>query len=356
MSSIPQIPAEQAFPAPRRQETVVMGNQSYLGVLLRLIGTELYKIRRRLMSKVLSIVAIVIMIGFFGIISIGSIFVLASPEATFLPPPCTSNIPVGTPCLDHSPTQAELDQARERALDSISSPLRLPNSLGTALQTASVAGLILIIILTGTIVGGECSVGTVRLMFTRGPTRTQFFLSKIGALLACIALGVIILVPVGILTGALLNLFTGISVDFSFFTAAWLLHNMLKLLIVMLGLFMYAMLALCLSTLGRATAAGVAGALVWWGLETVLGGILVLIGSSIGSSNPGSLANFIKAIPDYFISNSIGALSQNQDHYINPASQASSISDLQAIITLVVYLAVFIGVAWWVNQKRDVTN
>ncbi len=329
-----------------------MGNQSYLGVLLRLIGVELYKIRRRLMSKILSIVAIVVMVVVFGIISIGSIVVLASPAATFLPPPCTANVPVGTPCLDHSPTQAELDQVRQRALTAISSPLRPPDSAGVALQVGSIAGLILIIILAGTIVGGEYSVGTVRLMFTRGPTRTQFILGKIGAILICIVPGIIVLVPLGILTGALLNLFTGIGIDFSFFSGAWLLHTVLKLLILMLELFMYGMLALCLSTLGRATAAGVAGALVWWGLETVLGGFLFVIGNSI----TGAPGNFIKAIPDYFISNSISTLSQNQDRYLTPTTQASSASDLQALITLAVYLAVFIGVAWWVNLKRDVTN
>ncbi len=328
MSSIPQMPAKQAMPSPRRLESVVIGNQSYLGVLLRLISVELYKIRRRLMSKILSIVAIIVTVGFFGIISIGSIFVLASPEATFLPPPCTAN------------------------LESVSSPLRPPASVDVALQIGSIIGLILIIILAGTIVGGEYSVGTVRLMFTRGPTRTQFFLSKVGAILICIVMGMIVLVPLGILTGAILNLLTGIGIDFSFFSGAWLLHTLLKLLIVMLELFVFGMLALCLSTLGRATAAGVAGSLVWWGLETVLGGFLFLIGNTI----TGAPGNFVRAIPDYFISNSIGALSQNQDHYITPTSQASTVSDLQAFITLVVYLAVFIGVAWWVNQQRDVTN
>ncbi|HEV2656319.1 MAG TPA: ABC transporter permease subunit [Ktedonobacteraceae bacterium] len=350
MSSISK--SQQVMPTPRRQESVIIGNQSYLSVLLRLISVELYKIRRRLMSKILSIVAIAVMVVFFGIISIGSIFVLASPEATFLPPPCTTNLSPGTLCLDHSPTQAELDQARQRALTTVSSPLRPPDSVNTALQVGSILGLILLIILAGTIVGGEYSVGTVRLMFTRGPTRTQFFLSKVGAILICTVLGMLVLVLIGILAGVLLNLFTGIGIDFSFFSGAWFLHTLLKLLIVMLELFVYGMLALCLSTLGRATAAGVAGALVWWGLETILGGFLFLIGNYF----TGTFGNVIKAIPDYFISNSAGALSQNQDHYITASSQASTISDLQALVTLAVYLVVFIGIAWWVHQKRDVTN
>jgi ABC-type transport system involved in multi-copper enzyme maturation permease subunit len=353
MSSIQQSSAEADMPSSIRIDSVVMGNQSYIGVLLRLVGAELYKIRRRAMSKVLSIVALIIMIVIFCIISIGSFFVLASPAATFLPAPCSTNTPAGVPCSNQSPTQAELNQVKQNELTTISAPLRLPDSLNIALQTISTVGLVLIIILASTIVGGEYSVGTIRLMFTRGPTRTQFFLAKIGAILVCIILGVIITVPIGILIGALLNLITGIGINFSFFTGSWLFHSILKLFITMLGLFIFAMIALCLSTLGKATAAGIAGALIWWGLETILAVLLLII----SSTTTGSLSDFAKAIPNYFIGNSISSLSQNQSYYISPNTQAAgAMPDWQALIVLAVYLIIFIGVAWWVNQKRDVTN
>jgi ABC-type transport system involved in multi-copper enzyme maturation permease subunit len=352
-SSMSQPSAETDMPASTRRDSVIMGNKSYMGVLLRLIGAELYKIRRRSMSKVLSIVALVMMIIFFCIISIGSFFVLASPAATFLSAPCSANSVVGTPCTNQSPTQAELDQAKLNALTTVSSPLRLPASLDIALQLIGVVGLVLIVILTGTIVGGEYSVGTIRLMFTRGPTRTQFFLAKLGAVLACIILGVLITVPLGILTGALFNLFTGIGTNFSFLTMSWFLHSILKLLITMLSLFTFAVIAFCLSTLGRATAAGVAGALIWWGLEAIIGSILLLI----GNETSGSLAVIAKAIPNFFISNSISTLSQNQNTYISSnVLRVGAVPDWQALLVLAVYLIVFIGIAWWVNQKRDVTN
>ena len=169
MNSISQ---SAGMPASKRQDSVVMGNQSYISVILRLIGAELYKIRRRTMSKVLSIVALVIVIVVFCIISIGSFFVLASPAATFLPA-CPTNTSPGVSCTNQSPTQAELNQVKQNALINVSSPLRLPSSLNIATEVMSTVGLVLILILTGTIVGGEYGVGTIRLMFTRGPTRTQ---------------------------------------------------------------------------------------------------------------------------------------------------------------------------------------
>ncbi len=354
MSSMSPSSAESGMPASTRRNSVTMGNNSYIGVLLRLIGTELYKIRRRAMSKVLSIVALIIMVLFFFIISIGSFFVLASPSATFLSvSSCLSTTKTSAPCANQSPTQAELNQAKLNALTTVSTPLRLPSSLDVALQLIGVVGVVMIVILTGTIVGGEYSVGTIRLMFTRGPTRTQFFLAKLGAVLVCIILGVLVMVPLGMLTGALLNLFTGIGTNFSFLTMSWFLHSLLKLLITMLSLFMFAAIALCLSTLGKATAAGIAGALIWWGLESIIGSILLLI----GNETSGSLGTIAKAIPNFFIGNSISTLSQNQDTYITSnVLRAGSVPDWQALLVLAVYLIVFIGIAWWVNQKRDVTN
>jgi hypothetical protein len=48
-------------------------------------------------------------------------------------------------------------------------------------------------------------------------------------------------------------------------------------------------------------------------------------------------------------------LQLNQANYLLGGAGASQ-SDLQALITLAVYLAVFIGLTWWLNESRDVTN
>jgi len=189
-------------------------------------------------------------------------------------------------------------------------------------------------------------------MFTRGPTRTQFLLSKIGAIIACIVLGVVVGFAVGIITGAILNIFTGVGINLSFFSALWLLHVVIFLLEAMLALLAYAMLSLCLSTLGRATAAGVAGSLVWWVLESVLGGAFYLAGTQI----KGLTGDFLRAVPDYFIGNNVNALFQNQAGSIYGSATPSTLSDMHAILVLLGYLVIFIGLAWWVNKSRDITN
>src|SRR5215831_5526855 len=54
----PSVDLENATPLTTRVGTVIMGRMDFTSVLLRLIGMELYKFRRRLMSKVLGTLAV----------------------------------------------------------------------------------------------------------------------------------------------------------------------------------------------------------------------------------------------------------------------------------------------------------
>ncbi len=149
--------------SPARTPSVIMGRQDYISVLLRLTAMELYKIRRRLMSKALLGFGLLFMVGIFFF--------------NFL--------------------------------------------------------CILAMVLMGTIVGGEYSLGTVHLMFTRGPTRLQFLFAKIAALAVCIVIGVVILAVVGVLVGLLFNVVSGIAPTYGFFTSNWFGHMLLYILLMM---------------------------------------------------------------------------------------------------------------------------
>lgn len=315
--------ASKPHPSPYgRASSVMMGRQDYTSVLLRLVGMELYKLRRRLMSKVLSIIAILAMIGLFALIAGGAMY-LARNGATL----------------------AEIA--------GYSQSLRLPSSLYLVTQLLNTVGLILLIILVSTIVGGEYVDKTVRLMLTRGPTRTQFLFAKVGATIVCIVLGVVGLTLLGIFTGLLLNFFTGVAQNFDFFTPDWFGHLLLYLLVTMLGLFVYAMMALCLSTLGRATAAGMAGVLTW----SFVVEPLVEVGSSFGRDVSGPVGGFFQALPDYLIGTNVGQLQQDQSHYVYVSAiiQPSAMqANLHSLLVLAVYLVIFIGLSWWVSVRRDV--
>ncbi len=348
MSTTPQATAEGDLLLPSRTNPVILGRQDYLSVLLRLTGMELYKVHRRMMSKVLGIMAIAIVMLIFLLISLGTFVVLnAPPEAFTGPASCQGSRP--SSC--QRPSAAQSAQARLEALQTASEPLRLPSSLDIIEQLAIPPGAFLLIALVASMVGGEFSIGTVRLMLTRGPTRTQFLLAKLGATIVCIVIGVLVMFITGVLASQLLNLASGVGQDFSFFSASWSVHTILFVLVAMLNWLMYAAIVIFFGTLGRSIVAGIVGALSWFFAEAIVQGVLNLA----GFFNRGLFGDFLKAIPDYFIGNNIGALAQNQGQYIF-GDRGSSLSDLHALIVLAVYFSAFIGLAWWVNKRRDVTN
>jgi ABC-type transport system involved in multi-copper enzyme maturation permease subunit len=346
MSATPQATTEGDLLLPPRTSSVILGRQDYLSVLLRLTGMELYKVRRRAMSKVLGMMAIAIVVLIFLLISLGTFVVLNAPPEDFTAP-CQGNRPASC----QQPSAAQSAQTRLEAVQTASEPLRLPNSLGIIEQLAIPPGAFLLITLVGSLVGGEFSLGTVRLMFTRGPTRAQFLFAKLGATIVCIVIGVLVMFITGVLASQLLNLASGIGQDLNFFTASWLVHTILFVLVAMLNWLMYAAIAIFFGTLGRSIVAGIVGALSWFFAEAIIQGVL----SFAGFFNRGPFGNFLKAIPDYLIGNNIGALAQNQGQYIFEG-RGSSLSDLHALIVLALYFSAFIGLAWWVNKRRDVTN
>jgi ABC-2 type transport system permease protein len=314
---------------------------------------ELYKIRHRIMSKVLLSIAILIAILVFLLFSLNTFFLLNAPPESFSPPCPPSNTPTQGQIRPNcsTPSTAQLAQLRQNALRNASEPLRLPTSLNLAIQVALSAGTILIIILIGSAAGGEFSIGTVRLMYTRGPTRLQFLLAKVGIAVVCAAIGILAITITGILIGQVLNALSTIPQVLGFLNAGWIEHALLFLCIAMLDWFIYAIIAIFFGTLGRSTVAGIVGALTWLFVEPILGGILKLA----GTFSQGTLGNFLKAIPDYFIGNNTGALIQNQGQYLFGGS-GSSLSDLHALVVLLIYLAVFLGLSWWINEHRDITN
>src|SRR5438046_10073514 len=73
---------ESSIPPAGRASSVLMGQQDYVSVLLRLTGMELYKIRRRLMSKVLTFISIIATVSLFGLFALATFL-----EATSGTPP-----------------------------------------------------------------------------------------------------------------------------------------------------------------------------------------------------------------------------------------------------------------------------
>ncbi len=221
------------------------------------------------------------------------------------------------------------------------------------MQYGLIVGIILIVILVGTIAGGEYATGTIRLLFIRGPTRTQFLIAKLAASFIVIFITLLGMTVLGVLTGQLFNPVSGIAQTGAFASGAWIAHALLYLCIAMLNWFMFATIAIFFATLGRSTVAGVVAGLSWLFVEPILGGVLTLV----GTLSKGALSDILKAIPNYFIGTNFSALLSDQAQYLSfNSSSTPAVSVMHAVIVLLVYFAFFIGLAWWINKRRDVTN
>lgn len=342
---------QEVLPVQVRDQAVIMGRQNYLSVLSRLIAAELYTLRRRRLTKVLLAVGVGLIIVFVLTTALSASYTVGRPASEFVPTFCSAqNHVIG--CVTHVPTQADMEQYKQLQVHNIAVNLSLPGSIGTIAGTL-VASLLfmLMLILAGTMVGGEYSLGTVRLLFTRGPTRLQFLFAKIVTVIICIVPAVLVLTLFGIFLGEVLYPMLGFSIHWAFLTAGWLGHTVLFLLAGMLGWFVWAMIAIFFGTLGRSTVAAIVAPFVWYITEQILNN---LISAFVGSSS-GTLSDLARAIPDYFVGSSILALLQNQAHVIFGAS-ASSLSDLHALSVIGFYIVLFIALSCWMTVKRDVTN
>jgi ABC-type transport system involved in multi-copper enzyme maturation permease subunit len=337
-------------PVVQRVAPIVQGRKDYLSVLLRLIGMDVYKVRSRRLSKVLLLVGtLVVALVFLGL-GIAGWYYASKPLSSFVPPQCVAYENIAG-CITHPATQADEQQYKRYLLSYPAERLNMPGVWNLEGQLVFDLLAALGIILAGALVGNEYSLGTVRLMFTRGPTRLQFLLAKIVVLAIYVVPTILFLMLVGTLIGLVMGPLTGISADYSFFTAPWVGHFALYLLLGMLYWFSYMLMALFFGTVGRSTVAGTVGPLIWLASEPVLSGLI----TALTSGATGGLADVVKAIPDYFLSNNLFSLLSDQGHALS-FGEPGSYTTGHSLLVIAAYLIVFVGVACWLTVRRDVTH
>lgn len=330
--------------------SAILGSQAYLVVLFRLIAMELYKLRRSTMPKVLLLIGI----GFLGLvfllIALPLWSTMSKPASDFTPPLCTQQ-PQVEHCLREQrlPTDAERAQYKHDRLVADAQPLILPGSAERFGLFEIYIFPILVMILVGSMAGGDYSTGTIRLLFTRGPSRLQFLLAKIGTTLFCVILSFLILFPFTLIEGSLISLLAGVNPSINGVGVPFILTFVL---IGIAAWFVYAMMALFFSHAGRSIVVGIVGPLVWFSLEPIAGAMINRFGENVS----GSLGNFLRSIPQYFVSNTVIALFQNAEHMLAASTPAAPISNTQAWATLIGYSLLFMALSAWLTLSRDVVN
>lgn len=339
---------------PQRASNIHMGTRGYLSILFRLVAMDFYKMRRRLLTIALLLAGVGLFVLLYGALGIRTASDVSKPASSFTPVSCTSRKIDG--CANHPLSQAELEQLKQSRIKSEAQSMALPTMLNRQTQLEATFMGILMIIFVGMLVGEEYDLGTVRLMFTRGPTRLQYLFAKLIVALLYILIGYLLIFVISITLANIISpLASGIPLDVSFLTAGWLGHALLFILEGMLTWLALACIATFTGTLGRSKVVGIVAPIIWifMGESLVANLIASLAGPAASTDSP--LTSFIKAIPDYLLSNNLNALMSNQAHILFNADPGQ-VNDTHALLIVLGYMLISIALSAWLTMRRDVTH
>ena len=224
----------------------------------------------------------------------------------------------------------------------------LPNSVSNAIPIAQTIGIVLIMILAASSMGGEFGWGTLRAALTRGIKRWQFLGAKVLSMLLLIGGGLII----AALTIALSSLVTasliiedggGLADAGEWSTLAVLFGK------AVYGLMPYAMLAIFLSVLTSSSSMGIAFSLAYFFAELI---VFLTVGG---------LFDWFSNVADFLLGPSVTAwMIETGIHTANPPQTLFPLKDppseLHAFLVVTAYMVIAGAAAFWLFQRRDIAG
>jgi ABC-2 type transport system permease protein len=285
----------------------------------RLISAELFKLRKRFMTRVLLFVLVGIMVVIY-------LLLLAVAKVTI-------------------PGQNPSEGGGMQNL------LGLPIALPFALSILSSLGIVLAVILIASSVGNEYNWRTIRTMLICSEGRLRLLGAKLISAGIFILMGMVI----GLATGFIMSLITtaigGYAFDFSFATGGYLWDQFLQFWRTFYVLIPYVLLGFLFAIVGRSAMPGIALGIGVLFLESIVTALMRLAGG------------WVAEIPNYLLTANVNAITSQADlpqvfrAGIEAGNASSQLPGLpHAFITLAIYSLVFIVIAFYLFRKRDVTS
>lgn len=287
----------------------------------RLISAEIFKLRKRSMTRILLFVLIGIMVLLY-------LLLLAISRA---------NLPAG---------------AVGRPMGNIQNLLGLPTALPFALSILSSFGTVLAVILVASTIGSEYNWRTIRTMLISSESRFKLLGAKLISAAVFVLAGMVIGLAAGFLMSLITTAIGGYTFDFSFATGGYLRDQFLQFWRTFFVLTPYMLLGFLFAIAGRSVMPGIALGIGIYFLESIITTFMNLAGG------------WIARIPDYLLTanvNAITALNKLPQGFgtgpmggNNLSSQTPAASHAFAILTG--YSLIFVVLAFYLFRKRDVTG
>ena len=284
--------------------------------MTRLIKAELFKLRKRLMSRVLLYVMVGVLIIFYLIL-------LAVSKA----------IPDGGP----------------HGLGDIQDILGLPVAIPFALSMLAGFGTLLAVILVASSIGNEYNWRTIRTMVISSESRFKLLGAKLISTSILILIGMIIAIIAGFIMSLITTAIGGYAFDFGFITGEYLWDQFLQFWRTFFVLIPYSLLGFLLAIVGRSAMPGIALGIGVLFLESIITTFMRLAGG------------WVAQVPDYLLSANVQVITGLSDlpRGFNEMGGGNVIGALpgvtHAFVTLAIYSLAFLVIAFYVFRKRDVT-
>ena len=287
--------------------------------MIRLINAELFKLRKRLMTRVMLFVLV-------GITIVLYLLLFAVSRI---------NIPV------HGSDE----------IGTIQNLLGLPLALPFALSILSSFGTILAVILVASSIGTEYSWRTIRTMLICSESRLKLLGAKLVAAGILILIGMVIAMATGFIMSLITTAIGGYSFDFSFMTSGYLWDQFLQFWRTFYVLLPYVFLGFLFAVVGRSAMPGISLGIGIFFLESIVTALMTLAGG------------WIARIPDYLLSanvrtiTALNNLPQGMGMGMGGGDfSTGSIELWQAFVILAAYSLVFSVLAFYLFRKRDLTG
>ncbi len=286
--------------------------------MLRLINAELFKLRKRSMTRILLFVLVGILVIIY--------FILLAVSNANLPIPHAEGMP------------------------RIVNLLGLPVAIPLAFMFLAGLGSILAVILVASSMGNEYNWRTIRTVLTSSESRFKLLGAKLVSAIIFILLGMLVGVATGFIMSMITTAIGGYKFDFSFATGTYMWDQFLQFWRTFYVMLPYIFLAFLLSIVGRSAMPGIALGIAILFFEPIITGLMNLAGG------------WIAQIPAYLLGENVNAITALADL---PASFGGGFgfravgempSVLHATVVLGIYSVVSLALAFYLFRKRDVTS
>jgi ABC-type transport system involved in multi-copper enzyme maturation permease subunit len=289
----------------------------------RLMAMEFFKLRKRMMTWIVTAIIIGLVILLYSIL-----WSISGRAGSYF----------------------DDDLRRRISYEELRRGLFLEAGVPFALQIIATFGSLLAIIFAAGAAGSEYSWGTVRLIATASNGRTRLLLARLIVVCLLIAAGVLLAVAVALAYSFIITTWSG-GADWGFVTWTFLKDQWLAYGRTLFVMAPYVSLAFAAAVIGRSTLAGVGAGIAFAFLEPLISGLMRAGGGRW------------EHVPNYLISvNRQVVLLQNKIPLGLPSfgpterdlSQRGAFGAGEASIILAIYTVAFLVVAFIVYRRRDI--